>query len=180
MTMTPASLAVLWDGWDGYQTSIMHAIEPLTQDQLVWRPQPNLRSVGEVAAHIAFGRIGWFARMPAPGSVELAQEAAALGGEKAVTENHTQILHWLDVSWKMVAATLQAWTVDDLARSYRFTYHGQVYAISYQWTIWRILTHDVHHGGELALMLGIQGVSLPELGDLFGHLATPPLADPLV
>ena len=36
-------------------------------------------------------------------------------------------------------------------------------------------THDVHHGGELALMLGMQGLAIPELGDLFGHITMPPL-----
>jgi hypothetical protein len=34
----------------------------------------------------------------------------------------------------------------------------------------------MHHGGELALMLGMQGVGVPELGDLGGHLTYPPLA----
>jgi hypothetical protein len=50
--------------------------------------------------------------------------------------------------------------------------------VSRQWTIWRILTHDVHHGGQLALMLGTQGIPVFELGDLFGHITLPPLAEP--
>jgi uncharacterized damage-inducible protein DinB len=178
MTSEPVSLASLWDGWDGYHTSIVHAVQPLTRDQLVWRPGPNLRSVGEVAAHIAFGRIEWFSRMPAPGSLELAQESTVLGGERMVSENQEGILSWLDRSWKMVANTLQAWTVDDLSRSYHHAYQGQVYKVSYQWTIWRILTHDIHHGGELALLLGMQGIAVPELGDLFGHLTMPPVVGP--
>jgi uncharacterized damage-inducible protein DinB len=76
----------------------------------------------------------------------------------------------------MIDRTLSAWSVADLAATYEHTWNGDVYAISRQWTVWRILTHDVHHGGELALMLGVQGVSTPELGDLFGHITLPPLA----
>jgi uncharacterized damage-inducible protein DinB len=67
--------------------------------------------------------------------------------------------------------------VADLAQTYQHTWNGDVYNISRQWTIWRILTHDVHHGGQIALMLGMQGIEVFELGDLFGHITLPPLAD---
>ena len=73
------SLSNLFDGWDGYQMSIIHALQPLTREQLIWRPAPQLRSVGELASHIAFGRVGWFDRMPAPGSSELEQKVEELG-----------------------------------------------------------------------------------------------------
>jgi hypothetical protein len=73
----------------------------------------------------------------------------------------------------MVEMTLNAWTTADLLREYRHEYWGKIYAVTYQWTIWRILSHDMHHGGELALLLGMQGLAVPELGDLFGHLTEP-------
>lgn len=38
MATISIALSKLFDGWDGYQTSILHAIQPLTQDQLTWRP----------------------------------------------------------------------------------------------------------------------------------------------
>ncbi len=173
-------LSTIFNGWDGYQTSILHAIQPLIPEQLSWRPAPIMRSVGELASHIALGRVYWFARMPAPGSLELEQKIAALGGQTAaeavVANDRAAIIEWLEASWQMIASTLQQWKAADLSRTYRHEYWGKTYAVSFQWTIWRILTHDIHHGGELALMLGMQGVPVPELGDLFGHLTEPPLA----
>ncbi len=169
-------LSRIYDGWDGYQTSIVHAIQPLSSEQLAWRPRPGLRSVGEVASHIAVGRVDWFARMPAPGSRELEAEIKQLASETAFANDKEEIVHWLEKPWNMIAVTLAQWTAADLERSYRHPYSGQVFQVSFQWTIWRILTHDVHHGGELALMLGMQGIEVPELGDLFGHLTWPPLA----
>jgi uncharacterized damage-inducible protein DinB len=68
MNQNSVKLADIFQGWDGYQTSIVHAIAPLTREQLLWRPAEHLRSVGEVASHIAIGRVNWFERMPAPGS----------------------------------------------------------------------------------------------------------------
>ena len=48
--------------------------------------------------------------------------------------------------------------------------------MSRQWTIWRVMNHDIHHGGELSLMLGLQGIEAFELSALFGHVILPPLS----
>lgn len=52
-----------------------------------------------------------------------------------------------------------------------------MYAVSRQWTIWRVMNHDIHHGGELSLMLGLQGIEAFELSALFGHIILPPRLD---
>jgi uncharacterized damage-inducible protein DinB len=166
-----------FDGWYTYNTSIVHAVAPLTQSQLLFRAAPNLRSVGETASHIALGRMDWFQRMDAPGSAALAAQAAALESPASIAHDPSEIVKWLEASWQMIDLTLKSWTTADLARTYLHTYYGKTYAISYQWTIWRILAHDLHHGGELAVMLGMQGVEIPELGSLGGHLTVPPLAE---
>jgi uncharacterized damage-inducible protein DinB len=58
-------------------------------------------------------------------------------------------------------------------------YKGKNYALTRQWIIWHVIAHDLHHGGELTLMLGMQGIALPELGDEGGHLSErAPLAEP--
>lgn len=44
-------------------------------------------------------------------------------------------------------------------------------------TIWRIMCHDIQHGGQLAQMLGMQGLDVPELGELVGHLTEPPVVE---
>jgi uncharacterized damage-inducible protein DinB len=77
----------------------------------------------------------------------------------------------------MVERTLNAWTVEDLQKTYRHTYWGQTYDVSRQWTIWRIMAHDIHHGGQLVVMLEMQGVECFELGAMGGHMVDLPLAD---
>ena len=80
------SLMEVYSGWDGYQRSLAAAIAPLTLEQLRYRPARDRRSVGEIGAHIAFGRIDWFHRMGAPSSGELARQFAPWESEKASTE----------------------------------------------------------------------------------------------
>ncbi len=48
--------AQLFEGWNGYETSLMHAVTPLTPE-LAWRPTPERRSIGELIRHISLGRI---------------------------------------------------------------------------------------------------------------------------
>lgn len=178
MTLNTQSLMTIYEGWEGHQASLVNAIAPLSQGQLTWRPAPHLRSAGQLAMHISFGRIGWFQRMDAPGSAELARAVALVSSEDEIAQDAMELTRWLEASWQMVEQTLAQWTVADLFQTYRLAYGGKEYAISRQWTIWRILAHDLHHGGELAVTLGMQGVELPELGDLGGHITEPPLAQP--
>ncbi|MEO7718826.1 MAG: DinB family protein [Capsulimonas sp.] len=174
MEKSHLSLWSVYDGWDGYQTSLVKAVASLTREQLAWRPAAGWRSVGELTEHISFGRIDWFEKMGAPGSSDLMAKRPPVG---SLAGNAEDLVRWLNLSWEMVAETLNAWTVADLAVSYRHTYWGQTYAVSRQWTIWRILSHDMHHGGQLSIMLASQGISAPELIDLGGHLTEPSLAE---
>jgi uncharacterized damage-inducible protein DinB len=188
MTKDSNPLMSVYEGWDGYHRSIVGAVAPLNREQLAWRPADHLRSVGELVRHIALGRITWFLRMDPPGGQELSGRIDAWDedphGNRYVIEDAVtgagqaeELAEWLEASWRMIDLTLKSWTVDDLKLTYRHTWRGDTYAISRQWTIWRIMAHDIHHGGELALMLGMQGIENFELGGLGGHIIEPPLAD---
>jgi len=170
-------LSRLFEGWDTYQISLVDAVEPLSRENLVWKANPNLRSAGEIAAHISEGRIDWFNRMGAPWSVQLIEQLKGYGSLDSIAEDAKELVKWLKLSWGMVKSNLDAWTTSDLWETYQHPYQGAVYAVSRQWTIWRVVAHDLHHGGELAVMLGLQGIPVPELGDLGGHLNMPPLAE---
>jgi uncharacterized damage-inducible protein DinB len=170
-------LLTLLDGWNGYQQSLLDAVRPLTPEQATWRPGPDRRSAGELAAHIVAGRITWFQRMAAPGSADLFGRIIEEGGEETIAKDPAALGRWLEASWMMVEDRLRQWTVAELGETYRDEDEGQVWAVSRQWTIWRVMSHDIHHGGELALTLGLQGISLPELGDQGGHIIIPPLAE---
>jgi uncharacterized damage-inducible protein DinB len=179
-------LAAVYEGWEGYQQSLEHAVSPLSPAQLDWRPAQHLRSLGEVIRHVALGRITWLARMKPPGIEVVTSQIARWqqdgDGERhvdetAVPSDSPEVLsHWLALSWRPIEATLGAWSMDDLFQTYPHRYAGKVYAISRQWTLWRILSHDQHHGGQIAMMLAMQGIPAHELRALGGHIVAPPLA----
>lgn len=181
------ALARIFAGWEGYNQSVLAALAPLSAEQLAFRPAPQLRSVGEIARHIAFGRVTWWVRMDSPGSADLldAVEHWQMDEEGnryvdedayAITTDGAALALWLNRSWQMIERTLGEWHVADLERSYRHIWNGDAYAVPMQWTVFRILAHDIHHGGELALSLGLQGLEPMELGAWGGHIVLPPLA----
>ena len=199
MTTTSPTLRAVYDGWDSHQQALTDAITPLTPEQLAWRPAPNQASVNEVIGHIAGARLWWFYKMSAPGSAVLARQIAPwardtfdagdsgelnrwmqanVQWEETLTQIPGESLKWLASTWQMIETTLDAWTVADLAQTYRHVRGDKVYAVTRQWTIWRVMSHDLHHGGQLALMLGLQGVEAADLGDKGGHLTPWSLAEP--
>jgi uncharacterized damage-inducible protein DinB len=184
------SLAAIFDGWNGYQTGLVNAISPLTSEQLSWRPTPESRSVGAIARHIGLGRIAWFERMDAPGSKEVIcriehWEVDNDGNREIVedlvasSDHADELVTWLQATWQMIDKTLSTWKVSDLSEAYQHIWNEKTYLVSRQWTIWHVLSHDLHHGGELSLMLGLQGIHAFELSSLFGHITLPPLAEEL-
>ena len=199
MTTASPSLLSVYDGWDSHQLALTRAIAPLTPEQLAWRAAPNLLPVGAIISHLALARLYWFHQMAAPGSAALAQQVPAWTGEQLDAANPAELQHWIDVlveleaaledkpselrrwlaaSWQMIETTLSTWTVADLTQTYQRRFQANLYAVSRQWTIWRILSHDLHHGGEVALLLGLQGIEIPDLGDRGGHLTELTLIEP--
>ena len=181
-------LSQVFHGWNGYQTSLLRAIEPLAAEQLTWRVAEGRRSIGELTRHIALGRITWFARMKGPG-LERATgrvprwytdgDGSRHAFEKSVpADDAVQLIEWLKLSWEPVQAVLDEWSVSDLEQTYRHRFAGTEYQVSRQWTVWRIMSHDMHHGGQIAMMLAIQGIEAFELRALGGHIIQPSLAPP--
>lgn len=185
MAESPLSLGSVYEGWEGFNTSLVRAIAPRTPEELAYCPAPSMRSAGGIARHISAGRINWFLRMDPPGGPEVARQVPAwveddhgnrYVKEEALPEDAEGLARWLDLTWEMVRKTLDEWTVEDLSKTYRHTYWGQTYLVSYQWTIWRIMAHDIYHGGQLTIYFGAQGIDLPDLAGQGGHLTEPPLA----
>ena len=56
MTRSAIAEARAFDSWQDYQDALVRAITPLTAEQLQQRLLPGLRTPGEIAEHIVFGR----------------------------------------------------------------------------------------------------------------------------
>lgn len=169
-------LGEAYRGWDDQHTSLVRTLERLGDAQLGLTAAPGQRTAGELFGHIVGGRINWLHRVLGLGRPDLLAALEGWGLTPGLERDAAGLLVWLRRSWEPAQQALDAWTVADLTVTLDLPYEGRMYRVPRQWVLWRIMSHDTHHGGELALLLGMHGVAVPELGDEGGHLAVPPLA----
>jgi uncharacterized damage-inducible protein DinB len=164
MTEPYRSLTLCYKGWDGYQEHLMHAVAPLTPEQLGLHAAPHLRSLGEQLAHIVAVRARWLRLDLHEGGAELdalmSWDGWTLGdGQKIPPERSaTELVSGLETTWHVIRQALQRWTIADLAEVFPPSFPGEE-SFTRQFVIWHLIEHDLHHGGELSFVLGMHGLT---------------------
>jgi uncharacterized damage-inducible protein DinB len=172
---TDPTASLFYAGWEGYNQSLINALECIDDIQLVTAPGDGLSTPGELLAHIAMGRIDWFSRIGVDAAVKLMEQAGRRMDSgsveyRSLTCSRTELKHWLDISWQMVNACLESWDTADMNATTIQPYGGKQYVVPRQWIAFRILAHDIHHGGQLSMILFQMGVVPPDLGYNGGHI----------
>lgn len=157
LTLTPFYL-----GWDAYQAVLVQAIAPLSEEQLALRAAPSLRPVWLLAAHIIGSRVSSFQDSMGEGDPALGP-LESWDADGAPPRTAAELVQGLEATWLMIRACLDRWTPANLADTFVEQQDGQTYSYTRQRIIWGILKHDLHHGGELFLTLGIHGLPTPDV-----------------
>jgi uncharacterized damage-inducible protein DinB len=156
------TLDTFYENWKVYQDHLKTAIAPLTNEQLALRASPELRTMSEIAAHIIATRIGWFMRFLGEDIAELAP-LDEWDMPEAPPRTATELVHGLDASWQILADALARWSSADMQQVISRERNGQTRRFPRSWVIWHLIEHDLHHGGELSLTLGVQGLQAPDI-----------------
>jgi len=148
MTRAAIAEARAFESWQDYQAALKRAIAPLSEEQMQRRLIPGLRTPGEIAEHIVFGRALHLHRTLGEGAAEL---TPLLRWDDADDPPHTatEILHGLDLTWRFITDCLMRGSHTDVI--------PEADASIIQ-TIWGLLDHDLPHAGELSLLLGADGL----------------------
>lgn len=159
---TPSTLEVIYESWRAYQARLRDCIAPLTDAQLSLQPAAHMWPLGQIAQHIISARAGWFS-----GVLQDADETMEAymhwGQRDSPPRSATELAQGLDETWAFIEARLRRWTPDDCAMTFPDEWEGQVYEHSRSWVIYHVLEHDLHHGGEIALILGMHGLPTPAM-----------------
>src|SRR5688572_7799231 len=94
-----------FESWQDYQEALKRAIAPLSDEQLQRRLIPGLRTPGEIAEHIVFGRALHLQRTLGEGATEL---MPLLRWEDADGPPHTasEIVQGLELTWRFIVTCL--------------------------------------------------------------------------
>lgn len=158
------TLDIFYRSWQEYQDALKQAIAPLTSEQLALRAAPSLRSVGEIVAHVISSRVRWFGGfMDEMSSMPGVESLLAWAGRDAPPRAAGELVEGLNTSWRFVTDLLDKWDSADMQRTFPFDAGGHRYDNSRSWVTWHILEHDLHHGGEISITLGMHGLQAPDV-----------------
>jgi uncharacterized damage-inducible protein DinB len=152
------TLTTFYTAWKAYQGQIKASIAPLTAEQLALRAAPGLRSVGENVAHIIGCRAGWFSGFLGEDGGADVKATESWDEPGAPPRTAAELVQGLDRTWQFMAACIARWSPADMQKTFPDDWDGEHVELARAWVVWHVLEHDLHHGGEVSLTLGMHGI----------------------
>ena len=173
----PSPLKTFADGWENYQALLVGALRDLTPDQVALRPAPGLWAVWQLAGHMAGSRSYWFHDILGEGDQavrdmfrvssttvpDLPLEDAGWEDDEEHPRSAEELVDGLSRTWAMIDDCLERWSRDDLAEEFSRQRRSGTQTFTREWVIWHLIEHDLHHGGEISLILGSHGIPALDL-----------------
>ena len=169
------ALATFRAGWGEHQRLLLDALRDLQPDQLALRASPDGWTIWQMASHMAGARAFWFhdvlregddavrdmfriERTTVPG---LSLDDAGWEDDEIRPRTAPEIVDAFERTWAMIDGCLGRWASDDLAVG--FMRDGYDRESTRAWVIWHLIEHEGHHGGEISLILGSNGLPALDL-----------------
>ncbi|HEY6957289.1 MAG TPA: DinB family protein [Candidatus Limnocylindria bacterium] len=155
-------------GWPLANERLVEAIAPLTAEQLGLEIRAGWPIWASVA-HVAGARVYWLCGVFGEPGVETTPFHDGVGGvgdgwedDLSHPRSAAELVAALESTWRIVERALATWTPDTLDREARRVRGDQVQLHSRGSALWRLVTHDAFHAGEISIVLGAYGLG----GDL--------------
>lgn len=158
-----STLDVIYESWRGYHEKLRDCIAPLTNEHFELQPAARMWPLGQIVQHIISVRAGWFSGTLQEDDPAM-NEYMTWGQRDSPERSAAELVRGLGDTWAFIEACLQRWTPDDCAKTFPDEGgDGQVYEVSRSWVIYHVMEHDLHHGGEVSLILGMNGLRTLDL-----------------
>ena len=161
MNVYQSSIEAIYAGWCNYQDLLTTALALLASEQLALQAAPRLRSIEAIATHMIGARARWFASPLGDGSKQLAAFGRwdRRGGP---VREAAEIVQGLQFTMDTIHTRIASWTPSEWLETMPGEEHEPP-VITRQWVIWHLIEHDLHHGGEISLTLGVHKLTAPDL-----------------
>ncbi len=134
-------------------------LERVPDDRLDWKPHAKSFSLGQLAQHVA--------TIPMWGSVTLTQSELDVSGNERLPElrSRAEILTLFDKHVSNTRATLVGKTDAELMAPWTMKNGGHTVFSMPKAAVWRsfVLSHLIHHRGQLSVYLRMHDVLLPSM-----------------
>jgi uncharacterized damage-inducible protein DinB len=161
MNVFQSSTEAIYAGWRNHQALLLAALAPLSAEQLDLKPAPRLRSIEAIATHMIGARARWFSPPLGDGDKQLARYGRwdRRGGP---VRSAAEIMRGLKFTLDYIHDRIASWSVDEWQESMPGEEH-EPETITRPWVIWHLIEHDLHHTGEISLILGMNKLKAPDL-----------------
>ena len=158
----PPGVEAFYRGWDLENAALIGAIRDLTPEQLALEGATGWK-IWMSVSHIAGTRVFWLCHIfKEPGAETTPfRDPNGMGWEDDPTHPRSadELVGVLESTGRIVANTLATWTPDTLGvEARRVTAAGVVQLHTRQSVLMRIITHEAYHCGEIAMVLGNNGL----------------------
>ena len=156
------SIGSLYAGWHLVNEQLVELVKRATPEQLALRASQHQWPAWAILSHLAGARIYWLCSVvgePLPGDTPFV-EPTGEGWEDHLdhVRRPDELEEALRSSWRIVDACLARWTremLDDEVVRTRSDGIAQLH--TRQSILFRLITHDAFHGGEVSQVLGAHG-----------------------
>lgn len=156
------SVAPFYEGWRLMNDGLVSALEPLSAEQLALPVGSATWPVWASAAHVAGARVFWLCHVLHEAGAETTPfvdpSGAGWEDDLAHPRSGPELAGALRSSWRILEGCLERWTPEMLREEFPRTSGGVTRLHTRQSVLWRLVTHDAYHCGEIALVLGGHGL----------------------
>ena len=166
--LSEASAAGFYQWWRQYNSRLVEAIRPLSDEQLKLRASPGNDPIWALAAHTAGGRVYWLCGVLKESGAETTPFTDPLSGvgwedDPDTPRGAAELVFALESSWRIVERCLDRWTTSMLGEEFTREIGGKTQRHSRQAVLMRMVTHDAFHSGEISQLLGAHGLPAIDL-----------------
>jgi uncharacterized damage-inducible protein DinB len=158
MAEDTSTLTTFYTSWQAYQDHLTETLTSLTADQLALRTAPGLHSLGETVVHIIGCRRVWFTGFLGEDGGAEVKASARWDEPEAPVPSAGELAAVLDRTWHLMADCLARWSPADMHQTFADERQGKRVELTRAQVVWHVLEHDLHHGGEVSLTLGMHGI----------------------
>jgi uncharacterized damage-inducible protein DinB len=158
------SVAGFYQWWRQYNTRLVDAIRPLSDEQLKLRAGPGNWPIWALAAHTAGARVYWLCGVLKEQGAETTpfiDPTSGMGWEDEPDKPRvaTELVGALESSWRIVEGCLERWTAAMVNEDFTRESRGATQHHTRQAVLMRLITHDAFHSGEISQLLGANGLA---------------------
>ena len=161
-------VAPFFKGWQLGNERLAAAIGSLNPEQLALPIGSPTWPIWASVSHMAGGRVFWLCQIfGEPGRETTPFTDATLDmsweDDLAHPRSADELVRALESTWKIVERCLATWTPESLGQEARRVRGDEVQMHTRQSVLYRMLTHDAYHTGEISLTLGSAGLGEVDL-----------------